>query len=302
MGLTNYPNGVSSFGFPVLPITGNSAGGNVFFVESSIGSNTGAADGSISNPFATIAYAIGRCTANNGDTIFVQAGHAETIAAAAGIAASVAGISIIGLGGRTNRPIVTFATSTAATFTITAANVLIKGIQFQNAIDSLVAGIVVSGAGCTIDSCSFSSPTATNDALIWVRNTSATDMVIANCDFHGLNAGPASCIQITAADRSAIVNNRIYGSYSNAAIYGVTTLSAELYIAGNSIIQTVTDAKAIGLVASSTGRIEYNNGTVTSTAGITDANIIGAGNCQLAQNYFSDIAGETGKLIGVVSA
>ena len=56
------------------------------------------------------------------------------------------------------------------------------------------------------------------------------------------------------------------------------------------------------MVAASTGGIEYNSGQTVSTAGITDANIIVAANCQLTQNYCSDQVGETGKLVGVVSA
>lgn len=41
-------------------------------------------------------YANGRCTANNGDVVFVQAGHTETVTAAAGLDLDVAGVTLGG--------------------------------------------------------------------------------------------------------------------------------------------------------------------------------------------------------------
>lgn len=304
MGLTNYPNGISSFGVPVLGGSADITTGSVFFVHSGTGSDAGNSYGKKpSKPFATIDYAIGRCTANKGDVIYVMPGHSETIVGAAGIACATAGIRIVGLGGLTNRPIVTLSTDTAAQMTVSAANVSISNIQFQNAIDSLVAGISVSAAACEIRGCSFTSPTATNDALIWVLTTAAADdLVIADCDFRGNNAGPTEAIRLVGADRAKIIGNYITGSYSTAAINGITTASLELLIGWNTITNSVTDKLLVDLVASCTGRICYNNGTVVSTGAITAANIIDAASCQLAENYVSDAVGETGKLIGTVSA
>ncbi len=67
MGLTAFPNGISSMGVPVVgPTTGN-----VFFVDS--GSGTRADDTShgrdSTKPFSTVDFAIGQCTASNGDII-----------------------------------------------------------------------------------------------------------------------------------------------------------------------------------------------------------------------------------------
>ena len=66
MGLTRFPHGVSSFGMPVVPdIDVVSYSGHTFFVDSATGSNS-TFQGTFERPFATIDYAIGRCTANNG--------------------------------------------------------------------------------------------------------------------------------------------------------------------------------------------------------------------------------------------
>lgn len=311
MGITRFPHGISSMGIQ-LPSGDAVPTGNIFWVSSAaMGGDNGwsagvdsASSGTRENPFATIDYAIGKCTANAGDIIYVLPNHTCTVSAAGSVTCDVAGVSIIGLGNRTNRPVIDF-TATTSTLLVTAANVTIKNMQFTNSIDSLVSGVVVSAASCTIDNCAFTSPTATNDALIWILTAAgSTDMVISNSIFRTNHAGPTHCIKLVGSDRIQIVNNQFYASASTAVIESVTTVSTEMFIGYNTINNSVVDIPVIKTMNASTGRIVYNNGTVVSTAGITDANIIALGttNCQLAQNYFSDASGETGKLVGVVSA
>ncbi len=106
--------------------------GNIWFVDSG-SSNAQDAAGYGQNPdapFATLDYAIGSCTASNGDWIIVMPGHSETISAAGSVTADVAGIRIIGLGEGTSRP--TFSWSAAAgTFEIRANNVSIENVVFD---------------------------------------------------------------------------------------------------------------------------------------------------------------------------
>ena len=78
MGLTNFPNGISSFGVPVLGGGAITTTGSIFFVDSVTGSN-GNSGADSDHPFATIDYAIGKCTANKGDHILVMPGHNEAI-------------------------------------------------------------------------------------------------------------------------------------------------------------------------------------------------------------------------------
>jgi len=252
--------------------------------------------------FTTINAAVAKCTANKGDKIIVLPSHAENVIAAGTVALSKAGIELIGAGYGTNRPILTW-TATGGTLAISAANCAVRNIQCQNAIDGLVSGISVTAAGAEITGCDFTSPTATNDALMWVlTNASADDMLIQNNRFRQSNAGPTECIRLVGADRARILDNFIIGSFSTAAINGITTASLEILIARNTISNSVTDKLLIDLVAACTGRIEYNNGDVVSTAAWAAAAICDAANCQLAQNYVSDAVGETGKLLGTVSA
>lgn len=103
--------------------------GNIWFVDSG-SSNASDAAGYGQNPdapFATIDYAIGNCTASNGDWIMVMPGHAESISTEGQITADVAGIRIIGLGVGRTRPVLTW-TAAAGAILVSAANVSIENM------------------------------------------------------------------------------------------------------------------------------------------------------------------------------
>ena len=252
--------------------------------------------------FSTIDAAVGECTASAGDRIYVMPGHTESVTEAAAIDLDVVGISLIGLGTGSLRPTITFTTATTADIDIDAADITIENFLFKCDIDALAAGIDVNAAGFTMKNCE-AQIVGDDDALIWViTDAAADDITIENCVFRGSHAGPTECIRLVGADRAKILNNYIIGSYSTAAINGVTTASKEIMIANNTISNSVQDKLAIDLVAACTGRIELNTGDVVSAGALVDAAVIDAANCQLAENYFSDAAGQTGKLIGAVSA
>ena len=90
--------------------------GNVFFVDNSAPAaqraDTAGYGKHPDKPFSTIDFAVGQCTATQGDAIFVLPGHSETLTAAAGIDLDVAGISVVGLGRGTARPTIAMSTST----------------------------------------------------------------------------------------------------------------------------------------------------------------------------------------------
>lgn len=70
MTTTNFPNGVTSFGIPVLGGTGGIPfTGNYFFVDPSSGADGN--DGGASSPMQTISGALGRCVSGNNDVIFI---------------------------------------------------------------------------------------------------------------------------------------------------------------------------------------------------------------------------------------
>ena len=160
--------------------------GNIFYVDGgdSAASDTAGFGSDPDAPFATIDFAINQCTANQGDVIFVLAGHTETLSSGTIMVLDVAGISIIGLGRGADRPTLTISATggnipisgagivfenflilttgtidATAGITVTAADVLIKDVEMrESATDSqIVDGIVVAtgGARCRIENFRF---------------------------------------------------------------------------------------------------------------------------------------------------
>lgn len=96
--------------------------GNVLFVDSTHPAATDAlgAGQSPDTPLATLDYAVGLCTANHGDVIYVMPGHAETVATAAAIDIDVAGVKVVGVGWGASRP----------TFTLSAVGANISDLKY----------------------------------------------------------------------------------------------------------------------------------------------------------------------------
>ena len=133
---SKYPNGfkhgLSVRGVPLV----QTHAGHVFWVSNSSVVDSNQATGSDSNdgtfdrPFATLDYAVGQCTANRGDVIFVKPKHAETYSAASALALDVAGIAIIGLGNGDLRPTFTLDTVDTTQIVCSAANVSMQNMIF----------------------------------------------------------------------------------------------------------------------------------------------------------------------------
>lgn len=90
--------------------------------------------------FATIDAAIGACTANAGDTIFVLPGHTEAVTATS-IALDVAGVSIIGLGSGAMKPTLTFGATDSA-INVTAANGKFQNLRLTAGIGDVVTAFL----------------------------------------------------------------------------------------------------------------------------------------------------------------
>jgi hypothetical protein len=214
--MTNFPqgftNGLSIRGMPLLQIHP----GQVFWVSNSpavsrfqrSGSDTAGNRGSFNYPFATIAYALTQCLANNGDIIMVDAGHSETIGAAAAIALNVAGVAIVGMGAGSLRPTLTWSTA-ASTITVAANN-----MSFQNFL-------FLGGAASTF------VVTAFNNANAVV----ATDFTIDNCEFrdvdatHGFIACYTGGTTANQSDGLSFTRNKVYRTLTsppaaNTAVVG----------------------------------------------------------------------------------
>jgi hypothetical protein len=252
--------------------------GKVLFVDSTNAKavNSTQAGKSARFPLATIDYAIGRCTANAGDTIVVLPGHTETITAAGGITLDVAGVSIVGVGNQRNRPTINYTTSTAGTFLVTAANCAVHNVVFNmTGIDAVASGIAVQAAGFSLLGCEVIHATASGQATVGLLTTAGADRLrIDGCRFVGTSdAGTATAIRIVGGDGITISNNFIFGAYTDTlgGIENNTTAATRLLIENNTIVNlTGTSTKAIVVDANTTGVVRNNSlGIRSGTAPIT---------------------------------
>lgn len=89
---------------------------------------------------STIDAAIGLCTANAGDTIYVLPGHTEAITSGS-IALDVAGVSIIGLGSGAAKPTLTFG-ATDSKISVTAANGKFENLRLVAGVADIVTAFL----------------------------------------------------------------------------------------------------------------------------------------------------------------
>lgn len=256
--ISNYPggfaNGVNIRGLPIL----NSYPGNIFWVDSGNGSNGN--KGTFDRPFATIDYAVGRCTANNGDLIIVKPGHVETVIAAAGLALDVAGISIIGLGNGSDRPTINFTTVVGADMDVDAANITVQNLLFTGGIDALTGPIDINAADFAMLGCETRDVTGQATDFI-VTDANADRLFIEDWIHRGAAAaGADTAITIVGGDNITIIPSFIDGNFAVAAIENVTTAAVNLQIFGKAnypaYIRTRNAADIIATaVATTTGRM-----------------------------------------------
>lgn len=263
--------------------------GNIFFVYSGA---VGTGDGlSPANACTTIDAAINLCTANNGDVVKVLPGHAETIAAAAGFALDVAGVTVQGIGIGESRPVVTFATSTAATATVSGANCVVRNIVFKCAIDAQVVMIPVTGAGSGVDGCDFLE----GSSIQWAIGVDLGEdrTFCTNCYFKSVATGADSAIKISAAkDRIRVTGNEVFGDFNDACVHNPTSaVATRVLIADNVLTNLQSGDHAIELVSACTGVIK-NNIVNSTLAAVGTRTAIDPGSCYCVENYGSDGVGD----------
>jgi hypothetical protein len=276
----NIGSGLLNGYFPFMPTTGN-----VFHAGST---NANAKDDTShgtrpDNPFATLDYAVGRCTANNGDIIIVQPGHVETVAAASGLALDVAGVTVIGLGNGGNRPTVNL-TATGSTVVISAASVTVRNVIFVGTIDAVVTPILITGADVglfDIETRDASSTQATD----FITATTATRLTLDGWTHRGdAAAGAETAISIVGGDGITIRNFWIDGNFGTACIENVTTACTNITIGGGHRMNYARTRNAadviVTLVATATGNIGPNiyARVADDGANITEAFVAADGN------------------------
>lgn len=221
------------------------AAGQVFFVDNT---DANAADtpegGGYDFPLRTVDYAIGLCTANNDDIIYVKAGHAETVTTA--ITLDVAGVWIKGLG--RGRSIPAFTGSGAIdVFTVTAANCRIEGVRVIGAAASVTACINIAAADLEVERCIFQQAETPVSAITvasgghrfhfkgckWIstadgpdtafdfESSGSDDWIVEDCFFNYRNAGLDNAVFRASADATAggVIRNCVAIGLDAAALF-----------------------------------------------------------------------------------
>jgi hypothetical protein len=258
---SNFPNGIASYGIPVLPGLPPTTG-SVFFVHSGTGSD-GNSGKTPTRPLSTLDAAVGKCTADKGDLIIVMPGHTESITAAGGLDLDVAGITIIGLGAGSLRPTFTFSTAVGADMDVDAANITIRNLLFLGGIDALTGPIDVNAADFTAIDCEYRDSTGQATDVV-VADANADRMRLVRWTHRGATAaGADTAITMVGCDDVVIEDPYIDGNFAVAAIENVTTAMANLSIYGGqnrpAYLRTRNAADVIvTLVATTTGNIGPN--------------------------------------------
>lgn len=306
--LTNFPNGITSFGVPIFGDEKAIGAGTVRFVSST---HAQAADnanhGDYEFPYATLDFAVGQCDA--GDLIYVMPGHAEDLAAADAVDVDVAGVTIIGLGSGSRRPTFTF-TNAAGEFVIGADNVSVGGLVFNASVTTTLLGISIEDGVdyAHIKDCQFGVDAAGTDefnATIHLLNNNTGCIIEDNIIDMGIAAAVAGIHLDADTAKTQIKNNIIRGDFSTANIVGDTALSTNVLIEGNLLVNGVggnlNAQPGIELLTGTTGIIRDND-IVCNLA--TKAASIVADTCLLFRNeYNEDISSAgTGGTIGTASA
>lgn len=235
MVYTNFPNGITSLGIPIvgsgptIPVTS----GNYWWVNSATG-NTGG-PGTIDQPYSTLNAAIGVAGVN--DVIIIAAGHTETISAAGGVTVNVAGVQIVGLGVGAKRPTFTFTTSTAATFLISAASVSVVNIIGTTTVDQIVSPFSVTAANVTLGTANYPVEWQDGSSVLESLRAVLTNATASNfrCSlkYIGFPAGShcVNAIRLVGA-ANAILNVDLYGKASTAWVEFVTTACTDVEVYG----------------------------------------------------------------------
>lgn len=273
MSIQNFPNGIASFGVPIIgggqiPATT----GKYWFVDSVNGSNSNTGK-TPKKAVATIDYAIGLCTASNGDVIVVMPGYTQTISASSGILADIAGVTIYGMGAGTLRPTITFGAA-AADIDVSAANVTFDNFIFVANFDNVAAAVTVAAKDCTIKNSEFRD---TSDALHFVNcvatsatNNAADGLAILDCTRNSLALAASALVTILANnDRVRVQRNYLF-------MEGLTSDLPICLLCGAFITKQLIATDNICIAPAQTGIAggQFGTGSATASTGVMARNFV----------------------------
>lgn len=240
-----------------MTTTSHAASGAIFYVGNSttilapgaVGGSNGNSGATPQQPFSTIAYALTQCTAGRGDVIYVLPSHAESVPTA-DLTLNVTGVSIVGLGRGAFRPTLNL-TATGSTIAISAASTSIENLLITGGIDAIVAVLTISAADVLIKDIEYRD--VTGQCTDGILTTAAADrLTIDNLFWNGATAaGTNAAIALVGGDGIVITNSKFDGDFAVGVIDVRTTATTDLEV--NNCHARTRNAACVFIVDTQTG-------------------------------------------------
>jgi len=255
--------------------------GDIWWVHSGTGTDAAGYGRNPDKPLATADYAVGLCTANQGDRIYLMPGHAEDLDSAGALDIDVAGVSVIGLGIGANRPTFTYTDSSATTL-MGAASTYISNCRFVAGADNIARFVNCETGDNHIDNCLFQGG-ASYQWLNAIKLTTTKDnFTIKDCMFEqktdpgGTNGATGTGGIFIVDSENIIIDNCIfYDQIETAAIHNKTTACKNLWVTNCRFYCSLSDMKPFVLVDGATGSAENCGGATPASTDVSDANLWG---------------------------
>jgi len=240
------------------------AGKNQFWVHSNPTANTiskgsDAYPGTRQRPFATLAYALTKCTTAQDDVIILMENHSEEFTAASAITVSKSNIHIVGLGNGGQRPKLKFGADVSAVLISGSENTM-RNINFVAAFADVAKGITITGADNVIDNCEFSDDATAENFLTPIYVNGATDNAadgtqITNNRWYSVDA---ACLEFVQCDTDVA---RMKYNGNRVDTWGVGVNAGLLVTAGKSMqaIEVIGNMHSTQATASVTGTTVWGN-------------------------------------------
>lgn len=281
---------LASLGPALKPTTGN-----VYFVHATKGASTNGGTHS-RDALTTLALALAKCNSSQGDTVILMEGHAETLSTTTqGVAVSLSGVSIIGLGNGRNRPALTCGAATVSGVVISGNNNLFKNIRVIGSTSQTTAtNVLVSltGDDNILEDCSFEHGGA--GPLSAVGVSGGDRCTIRGCTFLGTADGPDMGLKFFTTSTHATVEDCVFNYATvtcDSAIIGCLANSAPTQSLFRDLVclgATSTGIRFVGSASSTRSDSLMCRIYGTTAAAVTGAAMIDQGGCAVADIYWAN--------------
>lgn len=230
MAISNYPSGFRGGALIKEVPLFDAIAGNVYWVDSGTG---GAGNpGTFNKPLNNLDNAINKCTANNGDYIFLKPGHTEAITAAGGAVFDTAGITVVGIGSGTDQPQIRFTTAAGADIDITAANTRFFNVRFTAAFADVTAAIDVGASAHNLEfhDCLIDEEEAGENYVVFCNIADGADgLKMYNCRYIGNDASNDHCLEFAGTHENVeIVGNRFIHETAQTATVAIIESATQM--------------------------------------------------------------------------